>query len=1059
MNRIWGKGRESAFLSNSGSRNGVTPPSGARRVAAAMTHVVVACLLVCLLVTGAFAQERNGNVRGEIKDPSGAMLPDVGITLVNKENGREVRATSTSQGTFYIQEVQPGTYAIRFEKQGFARYEVPEVLVSLGRTTVVNADMEVGSVTESVQVTEAAPVIDPTSNLISTNVSDEEFNRLPKGRTFQSLVITAPSVTTGTVEGGFQINGASAAENNYYIDGISVNSVLDGRIRQTALFEYLEEVQVKTSGIEAEYGGALGGVVAAVTKSGGNEFHGEAHYYLTADVFSAGPTKRLELNPDTETDPRYFQDAKSDFAGHEPGFSLGGPFIKNRLFFFTSGSPRFASSKRGYLFNNGANPGTLERDRTYWSWFNKVSFDPTSAVRMNFSYLWTPTTSEGTLLANSGYGPNFSTTDVGTVADYNRKGFFQPENSLAGEINWTVSPTSLLSVKGGRYYLNFKETGVPTDTFVIYRSAAPGDIGLPSDLVRGVGSLSADAAQIFSDTTTRTYVQSDFSKYFNLGGTHNLKVGAGVAKMVNRVNDDWFGANGRVEVYWGSKLTRPGFDPVGGQYGYYLVQEGGTKGSTGGTITNLYVQDSWRIGGRLTLNLGLRSERETIPSFQRHIQDYAFRFGFGDKLAPRLGASYDLFGNGTVKIFGGWGRFYDWTKYELARGTFGGEVWRTNYRTLDTLDIRSININNMPGTNIWSPFRNRRVPGFDYLDPDVKPMASDNSNLGVEWAIEPKTVLSVRWLRNHLIRTIEDFGALDETGSEVYRYGNPGEGLYTIGPVSGATCAVKTAAGECGFPMPRAERDYNALELQVSRRFGSGWFGQFSYVYSKLYGNYAGLQSTDEIRPFSGFAASQQANADYYRAGGNANRYWDLDEAVYDAYGNVGLLGRLPTDRPHSFKIFGGKTFAFGTEIGAFFRAMSGTPVTTQVNSVNHIPLYVEGRGDMGRTPFFTQTDLQVAHEFRMGEVKRLRFEFNMENLFNQKTAMFIGDRLNFEEHAESAGVDLFDVDLSQGFNYMEMLSKTPDAALPRGWRDPRYGMEALFSEGFNGRFGVKFIF
>jgi hypothetical protein len=94
-----------------------------------------------------------------------------------------------------------------------------------------------------------------------------------------------------------------------------------------------------------------------------------------------------------------------------------------------------------------------------------------------------------------------------------------------------------------------------------------------------------------------------------------------------------------------------------------------------------------------------------------------------------------------------------------------------------------------------------------------------------------------------------------------------------------------------------------------------------------------------------------------------------------------------------------------------------------------------------------------------MGEAKRLRFEFNMENIFNQKRAMFISDRLNREEHAESAGIDLSGTDLSQGFNYMSMLEATPDAQLPRGWRDPRYGMPALFNNGFSGRFGVKFIF
>jgi hypothetical protein len=113
----------------------------------------------------------------------------------------------------------------------------------------------------------------------------------------------------------------------------------------------------------------------------------------------------------------------------------------------------------------------------------------------------------------------------------------------------------------------------------------------------------------------------------------------------------------------------------------------------------------------------------------------------------------------------------------------------------------------------------------------------------------------------------------------------------------------------------------------------------------------------------------------------------------------------------------------------------------------------------MGRTPFFNQTDLQVAHEFRFGEVKRLRFEFNMENLFNQKTAVFIADRFNREQHSESSGIDLSGTDLSQGFDYRSMLEQTPDASAPRGYRDPRYGMAALFNPGFSGRFGVKFIF
>ncbi len=122
-------------------------------------------------------------------------------------------------------------------------------------------------------------------------------------------------------------------------------------------------------------------------------------------------------------------------------------------------------------------------------------------------------------------------------------------------------------------------------------------------------------------------------------------------------------------------------------------------------------------------------------------------------------------------------------------------------------------------------------------------------NVGVEYELFPKTVFSGRYVRNSLRRTIEDLGALDAQGNEVYRYGNPGEGDFKIAPVSGATCVIELPGGVCGFEMPKPQRDYDALELALTRRFGGGWFTNVSYVYSRLYGNYAGLQSTDEIRP------------------------------------------------------------------------------------------------------------------------------------------------------------------------------------------------------------------
>ena len=121
-----------------------------------------------------------------------------------------------------------------------------------------------------------------------------------------------------------------------------------------------------------------------------------------------------------------------------------------------------------------------------------------------------------------------------------------------------------------------------------------------------------------------------------------------------------------------------------GPYGYYEVNDFGTFGKVSGNIISLYVQDQWSVTPRLSLNLGIRTENESVPT--SGLGEEAFKFGFGDKLAPRLGAAYDVHGDGRMKVYGSWGRYFDWTKYELARGSFGGDFWRVYYRSLDTLD-------------------------------------------------------------------------------------------------------------------------------------------------------------------------------------------------------------------------------------------------------------------------------------------------------------------------------------------------------------------------------------
>src|SRR5262249_37056074 len=214
----------------------------------------------------------------------------------------------------------------------------------------------------AVQVTaESAPLISLRTTTVAHNVTAEEFDRMPKARSFQGIATTSPSVNTGEIENGYQVNGASGAENAFIIDGVMTNSLIHGAAREDAVFEYLQEVQVKTGGISAEYGGALGGVISAITKSGGNTYHGESHYYFSGNSISAQPVRRLVLDPKDDKTVAYYQDVKQPLNRHEPGASLGGPIVRNKLFFFGSLSPRYIRQTNAYNFASGTDPGEIAR--------------------------------------------------------------------------------------------------------------------------------------------------------------------------------------------------------------------------------------------------------------------------------------------------------------------------------------------------------------------------------------------------------------------------------------------------------------------------------------------------------------------------------------------------------------------------------------------------------------------------------------------------------------------------------------------------------------------------
>jgi hypothetical protein len=315
--------------------------------------------------------------------------------------------------------------------------------------------------------------------------------------------------------------------------------------------------------------------------------------------------------------------------------------------------------------------------------------------------------------------------------------------------------------------------------------------------------------------------------------------------------------------------------------------------------------------------------------------------------------------------------------------------------------------------------------------------------------------LGVHYIHNNLGRTIEDMGAL-VNGDSIYVIGNPGEGQNTITPASYPPTA--------NFATPKAKRQFDALEVTLERRFSKNWFGSVNYTLSRLYGNYSGTANSDEIQtPTTGITSknAQQQEGSIARPGSNSHIGWDIDEVLWDSHGNLNVLGRLATDRPHVVKLYGAYQFGIGTQIGAFFYGGSGTPITTNVVGQDQYAPMVNGRGDLGRTPVLTRTDLLLSHELPLADRRRLRLELNIQNLFNQKTATHIFNYLN--KGAPAGGqtrpanaIDFSQVNLAAGYDYNALILATQEGV---GSYDPRYGMEDLFNPGLQGQFSVKFIF
>lgn len=766
-------------------------------------------LVLLLLATSAFAQT-TGGLSGRVTDSTGGSLP--GVTVEARSPALQgVRTDVTDgEGLYRFPILPPGAYEVRFVLDGFNSESRRDVRVQLGKDSSIDAVLRPATVSESLTVIATAPVLDTTSSSVGTNLDTAAIETLPTGRNYASIVQVAPGVSSdanasNATQSTITVYGSSGAENAFYIDGVNTTQMEYGFQGKNLNFEFIQEVDVKTGGYEAEFGRSTGGIINVITKSGGNQMKGDLFGYLDTDALQS------DTEPVDSSNGAIVGFNRSDW-----GADLGGYLLRDKLWFFAAFDTVDHSADNQLPGLTSTVTGKTSQDLGSAKLTYAVAHDQT----LVFSFLQDPR------------------VDTGAIIDSN--------HTLNGD------PSTYLGRQdfGGRDYALRYDAAIASAWVVTAQVARHQEQNSVSPATGNADAIQyRDAAADFFQTGGFGLIQDkNFERTHYAGsvmrlfGRHEIKGGLEYETAKAEVSKRMSGGQ-QVDIF--ANEVNPS-KPI--YRHFYWTTPNATVGNAPTSalsaspehkVTTAYLQDRFTVNDRLVLSYGVRWDRQQIVDASGVVQ-----IDLKKDYAPRLGVVFDPSGTHQAKLYGSYGRYYEQIPMDLVIRSYSYERQPRiiNYSPTSTAP----DANAEADAGIESAI----LGGLQTpADPNLRNQYITEYLLGYEREIGPEFAVGVKGIYRSYGRVLEDFLCADDG---TYCIGNPGEGLMS---------RVYTLDYSQTFVAPKAKRDFKGIELDATKRLSNHWQGMASYLYSKLEGNFDG-----EYSPFTNVGADPNITAayDYY---------------------------------------------------------------------------------------------------------------------------------------------------------------------------------------------------